>query len=937
MQKRSLGWILGLSLIFAPCFVKADGTLLGTIAGKVVDERGGALPGATVELTSQDKGFGRSMTTDSAGNFQFALLQPGPYTVKIRISGFETFVAKDNIVVPDKTTNVAATLKLARVAETVVVSGETPLVDKTNTSDTTVIPSELTDKVPVGRSYQSVIVFAPGLTDPIPNSPSGGNPNSHGALRGNNVYLFDGVDTTDVTTGTFGQNFNFEAMQEVAVSTTGISAEYGRAQGAVVNVVTKSGTNRFAGSVKVLWTNDSWNAQNKGNNAINGATFAREKTDSTVPDYNYTLGGPFWQDHLWFFGTYETVKAILPAVQTQVSSAHPDETGQSAVPVEDTRLWVGKLTFQLTPSHLLTGQFNSDPISGFINDYWGASAELQALTSQAQNKCGGVGCLKQGSWSGVFGSKVTGEARYAEQSGNIVVSPLVGHGSPFFSFSDNLYYNGATFDGIVDRPRKQANLAFSIFQDIGGSTHQIKLGVDYQDLKSIANFDYPTDTLYYVADFDPANRANPVFQVGDIRQNFISGPSVSTGKIWGGYALDKFSIGNHWSFNVGLRIENQTSKSDLGQSVINTTNVSPRVTAIYDIAGNGKSLLSAAYGRYYQFLVQAIADSIFAGVPQESNYDQFIYDGTQFVFDKSVRAGGNNTVANTDLSPSYIDEFNVAFQQQVGNTMAFGIRGIYRKTTDIVDDAKFLNPDGTLFQTPANFAQAQRYYKGVELTFDKRFSEHWQMLANYTLSRATGNQFNNSQYTSQLFDFPGSTCTLKDAQGHTFTQACTDAEIHNQYGLAPYDRTHLLNVLAAYTMPLGPAVITAAPVFNYQSGLPYQRQRTSLTPIGSTYTYFYDPRGVSRTPSTYELDFSLEAVFRPIGNTQVPLVAGPIELGVRGEIFNVTNQQKVFRSDLVSTTPNFNLSNPFQYYGQPVSRDALQVPRTYRVTALVRF
>jgi hypothetical protein len=788
----------------------------------------------------------------------------------------------------------------------------------------------LTDKLPVGRSYQSVIVFAPGLTDPIPNSPSGGNPNSHGALRGNNLYLFDGVDTTDVTTGTFGQNFNFEAVQEIAISTTGISAEYGRAQGAVVNVVTKSGTNRFAGSVKVYWTNDNWNAQNKGANAINQALFAREKTDKTVPDYNYTLGGPFWQDHLWFFGSYETVKAILPAIQTQVSTVHPNETGQSAVPTEDVRLWDGKLTFQLTPSQLFTGQFNSDPITGFINDYWGASAELQALTSQSQNACGSVGCLKQGSWSGVFGSKVTGEARYAQQSGNITVSPYLGNGSPFFSFSDNLYYNGATFNGIVDRPRKQANLALSVFQDLFGSSHQFKLGVDYQDLKSIANYDYPTDTLYYVSDFNPANRANPVFAVGDIRQNFIPGPSVSTGKIIGGYALDKFSVGR-LSFNVGVRVEGQTSKSDLGESVIDTTNVSPRLTGVYDISGNGKTLVSAAYGRYYQFLVQAIADSIFSGVPQESNFDQFKWDGTQFVFDQSVRAGGNNAVPNPNLSPSYLDEFNVAFQQQIGNTMAFGVRGIYRKWNDIVDDAKVLNPDGSLFQTPANFnGQAKRYYRAIELTFDKRFSEHWQMLANYTLSRTTGNQFATSNYTSQLFDFPGSNCSVKNPNNvGSFTLPCTDAESFNQYGLAPYDRTHIVNVLAAYTMPLGPVVLTAAPVFNYQSGLPYQRQRTFRTPIG-TASYFYDPRGSSRTPSTYELDFSLEAVFRPLGGTQVPLIAGPIELGVRGEIFNVTNQQKVFRNDLISLLPD-------QFFGDPVSRDGLQVPRAYRISALVRF
>ena len=293
------------------------------------------------------------------------------------------------------------------------------MVDRTNTSATTTVSSQLTERLPVARSYQAIIPFAPGVTDPASGRNDGGNPNSHGALKGNNIYLFDGVDTTDVTTGTFGQNSNFEAIQEVAISTTGISAEYGRAQGAVVNVITKSGTNKFAGSFKVYFTNDSWNAQNKGSNPINGASFARQKNDTTVPNYNYTLGGPIWPDHIWFFGTYETVKTTDAAIQTFVSSVHPDETGQSAVPHLNQRLWDGKLTFQLTPSHLLTGQFNSDPITGFITDYWNfapgiGSAELQALTAQSQNACSGVGCLKQGSWSGVFGSKVTGEARYAE-------------------------------------------------------------------------------------------------------------------------------------------------------------------------------------------------------------------------------------------------------------------------------------------------------------------------------------------------------------------------------------------------------------------------------------------------------------------------------------------------------------------------------------------
>src|SRR5262249_49747664 len=143
-----------------------------------------------------------------------------------------------------------------------------------------------------------------------------------------NLYLFDGVDSTDPTTGTFGQNFNYEAIQEVNVSTTGISAEYGRSQGAYVNVITKSGTNQFHGSFKIILTNDDWNAQNKGVSPISGNPFARTKNDTTVKDYNYTLGGPVWQDHIWFFGSYENTSSVAAAAQTETSKKYPDQTGQ---------------------------------------------------------------------------------------------------------------------------------------------------------------------------------------------------------------------------------------------------------------------------------------------------------------------------------------------------------------------------------------------------------------------------------------------------------------------------------------------------------------------------------------------------------------------------------------------------------------------------------
>ncbi len=170
-------------------------------------------------------------------NFIVPLLPPGRYTTKATISGFETFVSDGDVIQAERTTDVTISLKLASTRESVEVVGTTPLIDRTNTTDTTTVRAELTDKLPVVRGYQNVLTMAPG-TDDIDGD---GNPNSRGAPDSGNLFLFDGVDTTDPTTGTFGANNNFDTIQEVVVSNTGVSAEYGRVQGGVFNVITKSG------------------------------------------------------------------------------------------------------------------------------------------------------------------------------------------------------------------------------------------------------------------------------------------------------------------------------------------------------------------------------------------------------------------------------------------------------------------------------------------------------------------------------------------------------------------------------------------------------------------------------------------------------------------------------------------------------------------------
>jgi hypothetical protein len=922
---------LGILALAVPTFLVADATQVGLIKGRVLDESGAGVPGATVEIVSSDKGFRRSQTTDATGNFTFAALQTGPYTLRASLSGFQSVERTGNLVETGKTTEVNVTLRLAQAAEAVTVTGEVPLVDKTDMSARTNVRTELTQKLAVTRNYQSLIAAAPGVTN------AAANPNVHGALSSNNQYLFDGVDTTDVTTGTFGQNFNFEAIQEVVVQTAGISAEYGRAQGAIANVITKSGTNQFSGSAKAIVTNDDWGAQNKGVNRLNGVPFARVKFDEDVWRYALTLGGPIWKDHAWFFGAYEWADVPTPFSQTASSPAHRTGTGEEYQQRTDVKLWDGKLTFQATPSHLFTAAANSDPISGFVVQYWGTGfvGEREALTAQDQNSCGDKAgeesiCTWQARWAGVFGANLSMEALYAEQNGDIFVVPFerttatgpiggaTATDSPIFNFTDNLYYNGATFDGFVKRPRKQANVAATLYTNLFGNTHTFKGGVDYQDLESVAFFTYPSNRIFYVTDFDPVSR-NATLTPGDLRVDFVDpAQSISEGKIWGFYALDRFEVGKHLFFNLGARVDVQSADSDIGDTVIDTTTFSPRLTGVYDIFGNGKTLASAAYGRYYQFLVQDIADSVYAGVPQQTNSDVFEWDGSSWVLVDSFREGAGVNPINNDLKPSYLDEINIALQQQLGNTMAVGIRGIYRQWKDLIDDRRFIDAEGNKIRVPENIGdEARRYFKGIEVTFEKRFSRNWQASMNYTLSRSEGNHFSN--YTSQLFDYADETCNVTGAPvvGRIPCPQATDA---NRYGYAAYDRTHIVQAFTAYTLPLRWVAITAAPSVFWQSGLPYQAQRT-FTIHNENDIYFYEKRGSHRLPNHYQLDFALEAVFKPWG---------PLEIGAKGEVFNVTNQQQQISNASIRLIPDAN-------FGAATARGAFQTPRNYRFPALVRF
>ncbi len=884
----------------------ADGTQTGSIGGVIKDANGGPLPGAQITARGVKTGFVRTTVTDTNGTYLIRLLPPTSYKIDIVLSGFQP-VSSVVLVETDHNSEFNATLKLSTVTEAVSVSAELPVVDKTNTTQGANINQTFTQKLAVARQYQSVMQLAPGVTGPA------GNSNVRGALGSNNVFLFDGIDSTDTATGTFGQNFNYEAMQEVAVNTGGFSAEYGRASGGVVSVVTKSGGNDFHGSVKLLLTNDNWNAQNSGINEVTGKGTQRTIFDELQKSYSGTLGGFFVRDHLWFFGAYEYTPTTTPAQQTAL--------GQEFQQSRKITLWQAKVTWQISSSHTLEVAGNGDPFTGIVrNDYWGTTvtAERESLTAQEQG-----GKTFRATWTGVFSPSLSGEATVGTSTSRIDVNQFTTNPTlPFYTFGGakvsttqaqaphygldtGYYYNGATFDGFVERPRTQANLALNFYKQLGGFNHNFKVGVDYQYLKSESSFAYPSNAVYYDDTFDPNTRQF----VPNERQLFDPAQdSVSKGTIWGFYLLDKMELGRLF-LNIGFRVDSQTGKSDIGKTTFDKTVISPRLSAKYDVTGSGTTLAMANYGRFYQSLIQSFSDG-YAGVPQQTNYTDEIYDPAtgSYVFNGRNEQGGNNTPINSSLGPSYSEDFTVGVEQRFGRVIGVSLKGTYRTWKNLVDDVRTLNTSTSVRTVDyVNLDEAKRRYRGLELVIDKRFDHNWSAYASYTLSRSEGNQF--ADFASALGDYYDN-FTTTGISGFTINSA-------NKYGIASYDRTHDIKGYGAYTWNLGKVTLTPGLSLGWRSGNTYQRQVTRSL-ANTSYIQFTTPRGSDRFPSQFYSNLAFQADFR---------LFSEVNLGAKLDVFNLTNTQTKISA---SATDNAN-------YGKATSSANYAGPRTLQLTFLVTF
>ncbi len=388
MRFRSLLVLLVLVLAFpAAVFAQSQATT-GVIEGTVVDPSGAAAPGVTVTLRNTATNFVSVVVTDSGGRFRGVLLPLGPYQVTATLEGFATVVQRGLDLGVGQTLTLQIALKQAAVSEQIVVTAAPPLIETARTEGSTRIDQLAVSGLPNnGRNFLDYMKLTPGVT--VVQGPDGDEISINGQKGIENNISVDGADFNNPFFGEQrgGQRpaftFNLDAVKEMVVIADGANAEFGRSNSGFVNVITKSGTNDFKGTVHAVFKNDSLSSNPKNPDGTSAPNFPSKQAQG-----GFTFGGPLQRDKLFFFTALDVQKAsstkqtdptrIDPRVVAALAQlGSPDENG----PIDrtnDARVFLAKLDWSASAKSILTMRYSytwSQQKNGtFDVNSWGRSA-----------------------------------------------------------------------------------------------------------------------------------------------------------------------------------------------------------------------------------------------------------------------------------------------------------------------------------------------------------------------------------------------------------------------------------------------------------------------------------------------------------------------------------------------------------------------------------
>jgi hypothetical protein len=632
MRRRGLNLVVAalavcLATFTAPtAFAQGGGaSTTGSINGKVLDNSGAVLPGVTVSVTSPSMMGVQTSVTDGGGLYRFPALPPGTYTVTFELPGFTTLKRENIQIAMGFTAAVNVELGVASLQETVTVTGDSPVIDTSNTRVQQNFKLEALQEIPNSRDMWSLLAVTPSVT--MGRIDVGGNRAgtqtgyvAYG-YSGQNRVLVEGINTTEGTSGA-GFYVDYGSFEEVFLGTIGQGAEM-PTPGVQSQMLGKSGGNKFQGEIYDDYETNGFLSDNIASNVPSQFLYSptntsgiRDHSNETLKyrDTNINVGGPIKKDKVWWYFSYRNQKT---------SVGQPNFIGNAAGTSFDTLLWnpSGKATYQINQNNKLIGYYQ-----------WGQKVQPNRLPSSTNNYTDLGPTLHQtsgswiykGEWNGTISKNMYAEARYG----------VFGYYFPLITNTDTTqyeivnsqlsqYFNGDQKEQ-TDRQRRQATGALTYFKDGWGGSHNFKVGGEvllesgwygYTQVYSgnirenIGSNGLPSSVIM------AAPTATHVGSLGDgPNGNLTSIDKVTT---YDGFLTDQYAIGRA-TFNLGVRFDHYDvwtpSQQQLGytfptgvqiaaltfpeQHYLKWNSFVPRLGMTYDLSGNGKTVLKLNYGLY---------------------------------------------------------------------------------------------------------------------------------------------------------------------------------------------------------------------------------------------------------------------------------------------------------------------------------------------------
>jgi hypothetical protein len=804
----------------------------GTIAGIVRDPQGGLLPGVTVTVRGDALVSGsQTVTTGDAGAYQFPTLPPGTYAITYELTGFAPLRREAIVVQVARTTRLDVDLSVGNLEETVTVSGESPVVDVSGTVTQTNISKDLYEAIPTGRNPWVMAGLVPGVvTGRLDVGGTEGaqqyNIEAFGSANSQKSFSIDGlkVNWAGGDGGATMMYYGFEMYDEYNMQTASGTAE-SDVSGVYMNMVTKSGGNRYASDHNFYFMNEAMQGTNLDDDlrARLGLQPGQQTGAAGNPidisyDWSSTLGGPIRQDKAWFFGAIRWWRLD----QFQIGALNAD--GTQAIDDNRIRNFMGKATWQVRPnakaSLLLNKNINDrfhrrNPPYLFVEDKATGLQEQPAQNYLAQ-------------WNQVLGSRGIVDARVGRMWGIFPFRYQKDVQPTDISIRDQVRltrFNAVETHSDNPNERYQAAVTGSYFlQSAAAGTHDLKAGVQLSWERvqwiRIRNGDY----FLELRDGVP------------LQAQLSNTPINSDHRLqtWGVFFQDRWVVARA-TINAGVRMDGvsahlpaQTSPAGAFVEERNFAradvfsfpfNIAPRLGVSYDVLGNGRTAVKAYYGRFYNQFGSQIAESanpnaiVDQAVSWTDHNGNLALDPGELGSFTGFPRGLFPTV-DPDATRPYSEEFNAGVEQQLGRDMAVSVsyhRRHHRNGLGILDRARtadayapvartYTDPvtgqseSITIYSLLPEFVTARdRYisnvevlrsdYNGVQFDFQKRMSNRWQMLAGLSLQAHEGYD-HNSTYTA--VDLSNPNTSINRANGSVFIDLPWTFTLSASYVL-PYD------------------------------------------------------------------------------------------------------------------------------------------------------